>query len=137
MPENIPAPEAVAISLREHLEGRLSAMASHMNDSIRSVEERSLERMQGMRREIDLTQKAAQEAIEKAERAQQLRNEAMNEVREQIREERALLATQEALEAQGKRLAMLEKFMYLLMGAFVLLQLVQPYIPKLQPGDVP
>ena len=133
MPENIPAPNSQEITLREYMEGRTAALESHLHDAIRSVEERSLERMQGMRREIDLTQKAAQEAIEKAERAQQLRNEAMNEVREQIREERALLATQEALDAQGKRLAMLEKFMWLLMGAFVLLQLVQPYIPNLQP----
>ena len=81
MPENIPAPSAQEITLREYLEGRTAALESHLHDAIRSVEERSLERMKAIQRETTLIQQAAGEAVLKAEQAQQLRNEAMNEWR--------------------------------------------------------
>ncbi len=84
MPENIPAQDAQAITLREHLEGRIAALAAHLNDAIRSVEERSHERLGNVRRELDLAQRADREAIGKAEQAQQLRNEAMNEWRQTV-----------------------------------------------------
>jgi len=84
MPENIPAPTAQEITLREHIEGRIAAQAAHLSDAIRSVEESAVERQAALRREIELVQRASREAVDKAEEAQKLRNEAMNEWRQTV-----------------------------------------------------
>ncbi len=111
MPENIPAQDAQAITLREHLEGRIAALAAALNDQIRAVEESSAERLGNVRRELDLTQKADREAIGKAEQAQQLRNEAMNEWRQTVTnliaryvEQRQLDALEESIRAKTEAL---------------------------------
>lgn len=130
MPETIES-HALAITLREHLEGRISALTSHLIDMIRNNEESSVERQDSMRREILLIQSASQSAVDKAEQAQKLRNEAMNEWRQTIGDRDSKYATKEQVDATIDRIGRLEKFMWLLMGAFILLNLVKPYLPVL------
>ncbi len=142
MPENIPALDAQAITLREHLEGRISALAAHINDAIRSVEESSVERLAGMRREVGRIQEASQAAVNKAEQSMNKRLDGMNEFRQQLKDQGATFVTRdqfeelnkrivEQFESRDKRLSMVERFTWLLTGALVILQVLARYIPPL------
>jgi hypothetical protein len=78
MPENIPVPRInEGITLREYLEAQI----------------------EGVRRELLLVQEAQAIAVSKAEEAQQLRNEAMNEWRQTVGDILGRAATKEQLSA--------------------------------------
>jgi hypothetical protein len=153
MPESLP-PKDTEISLEKHLESRLDGIVALIEARFTSIqravdkaEQAMNDRLEGMNEFRDtLRDQAAKFAtVIQLEDRMTAALAQVSRVEERLRELERNAVTRLTLEAEMKserevanaladRLSRVERFMWLMLGAFVLLQVIAPYLRTILPG---